>query len=170
MTHFLVEMEPYGTLYISINYSRMSYASLYSYTEVYLKGVWYRYRLCVDGIEPEPFENIRWGYQEKYLWYIEATGKGIEQTMPSNHRGELDDSNILVTRTVSPYTLANVLEEKMYLFFNKYSRGYVPAVKIGDAYLNLVSMESFDSAETIKNMETPNIPLPMLSHKPEYKL
>ncbi len=170
LAYFLVEMEPYGILYVFINYTRMPWVSLYACEDRYIKGVWYRYRLCVDGIEPEPFENIRWGYQEKYVTFVDDVDGPIERTMPTNYRGELDDNDKLVTRTVSPYKLADALEEKMY-FFDCYDGGhYVPAVKVGNAYVNLVSMETFDSIETIKNTETPCIGISILPHKPEYKL
>lgn len=140
LTHFLVEMEPYGFAFVKIRYTRMSILSLYGLNDEFLmhKGVWYRYRICVDGVEPDPYQGIEWKYQAEY------GQEDWHSVMPTNHRGEMDADGQLVVRTCSPYKLANILDQRLYLLPIYHDGNGIPAIKKGDKFFNLISLEEFE--------------------------
>ncbi len=136
LTHFLVEFEPYGFLFIHLGVQRLqSYffavPGMYMYCDTYLNMNWQRYRLCVDGIEPQPYGNHEWVVSEGLAMSIEAL----------NARFESDEEGNIIEYNKSPYYISNVFNDKLY--YLEMPTGGVPAIKNGDAFVNLVSMEDF---------------------------
>ncbi len=119
LTHFVVEFEPYGFVYVKINYKAQSDSELY----------------IIDAIEQS---NRPW---QRYT-VNDSDGEPIYE----------EDENGLVNRYNSHYKEAEIKGERRYLINIKlqdniigiYDSIYnIPAVKRGDKWLNLISMEEF---------------------------
>lgn len=129
LLYFLVEFEPYGFVFISLNkVSGIFNREMYRCDDSLLTKKWQRYRLCIGGKEPSSFEGINWLPKENDTFV--------------NRRYEPNEDGSCKEYSHSPYSIAKVAESKKY-FLNVYY-GYVPAIKQGDNYINLISMEEFE--------------------------
>lgn len=139
LRYFLVEFAPAGFVYIKIYQEELRQACgryLGIYTGMYIRHIeegatWRRYKVEV-GITPIPNKTNDMGIQVQYpdrLWW------------------EVDEDDEYVEHTDSHFKVAGIAGERRYLLqitprpSLRCKDGYIPAVKRGDAYLNLVSME-----------------------------
>ena len=142
---FMVELEPHGFVYIKV------YDSHYS---------------CWGGVNMYMIDR-RYGYEDD-LWRRYTIDESIKEAEFINKYGfkigfghakwETDENGNTIDYTDSPFKIANIQNEKRYLLYTYYSGtgtgGYIPAVKRGDKYLNLMSMEEFDyNDETQRNKQ-----------------
>ena len=115
--YILVEFEPYGFLFVQIREKSMPIIGSHMYS-VYLDKSWCRY--YYEGIDEETELPI--------IVY------------------EKDENGEIIRYNCSPFKEANVLNEKKYALRVKVdgASSYILAVKRGDKYLNLVSMQLFE--------------------------
>ncbi len=125
---YLVELEPYGYVYISI--SDTSYIlQLINGRKMYSRcggegenTTWQRYRL----LNQNNTENLQW------------KKSNIKKYDYEEILCEVNENGDYVFYDVSHYKAANIENEKRYLLNARGS--YIPAVKRNDKYLNLISM------------------------------
>ncbi len=138
---YLVEFEPYGFLLIKPYkepYSRFVHTSMYRFDDSYMLrtgGPWRRYRFGTADCLPEPFNEF-------------GLKPNDRQRVPSDkiEYCELSESGNFIDYQKSPYAIANVLNQKLYV------EGASFVIKKDDKYLNLVSMLLYDENE-IKESE-----------------
>lgn len=131
LRYFLVEFAPYGFAFILLSVADgTKYGSMYHYNAVYVNNSWRRYRLCINGKEPDAFNGTLWNNNNKYY---------------DNRRFEVDNDGEYIEYNHSPYAVAKVLNAKLY--FLDVNDGFVPAIKENEKYINLVSMEEFECQE-----------------------
>lgn len=136
LKYFLVDFEPGEHLYIKLNAEDNSMTigcdpvGMYSQEAriLYHGEAWRRY-VVEEGIEPIP-TMIHDGVLTEY----------------PNRKFETDSGGNYIDYTESHFKVANIKDEKRYLLEikQKGNRGLIPAVKRGEKYLNLVSMEEFE--------------------------
>lgn len=138
---YLVEFEPYGFLLIKPYkepYSRFVHTSMYRFDDSYMLRTgrsWRRYRFGTEDCPPEPFNEYgvkpadRQRFQSDKIEYY-----------------ELSESGNFIDYQKSPYAIANVLDQKLYV------EGASFVIKKDDKYLNIVSMILYDEDE-IKDSE-----------------
>ncbi len=125
LTHFVIEFEPRGFIYVEINYNAEKEENLF----------------------------IRDYYATKNCPWCRYTIGDSSKERPQVY--ELDENGELFYRYNSHYKEAKIIGEKRYLLWLAYldngpsRHKYIPAVKRGDKWLNLISMEEF----TITNDE-----------------
>ncbi len=132
LQYFLIELEPVGYVFVYMRPNNI-------FSSMYLRGsdkhmLWARY-----AVEKGSFIGLK-DENGKTLWWLD------------NARWtELDENNEPIKYYSSPYKVANVLNEKMYLLDvkQKGTRGTIAAVKRDGKYLNLVSMEYIDYQEEV---------------------
>ncbi len=128
---FLVEFEPSSFIFISMidNYKYIDF--IFGIKSMYLHSVG---PICEWS--PYTFESIKESYSiDDYIWKTDENGEKIVYDK-------------------SPYVVAGVENEKMYYFDD----AYVPAVKCGDKFINLVSMtEVLYSADGRVSKSQPHI-------------
>lgn len=134
LTHFVVEFEPYGFVWVELHTetylkNHYGYIGMYWIDESYLTDDWRRYRVSLDDTEPEPYEGHSWIRDDDYSYSSQ------------NRYYEVDDNGDYIENNKSPYSLAGVENSKLYWL--KTYLGGIPAIKEGDYYINLVSMERF---------------------------
>ncbi|MDE5601759.1 MAG: hypothetical protein K2J16_04605 [Clostridia bacterium] len=138
LSFFLVEFEPYGFACIKIHkdYSWLSNQfglfGMYARYEVFPYTSWYRYRISDDEIDVYP--NSCWA----------------KRTINRDVYYEVDKDGNEVKYSESYYKVAGIQEsERKYLLEVKANSNtiYIPAVRRGDKWLNLVSMEEFDLSQ-----------------------
>ena len=112
--HCLVEFEPYGYMYVEIR--DVNWARVLGIYGMYAKDSSSKDSLC---------KWARYKIDENggYHWETDETGKPIEYS-------------------VSHFKAAGIENETRYALPMK-NGGHIPAVKRGDKYLNLISMEEF---------------------------
>lgn len=159
LSYFLVEFEPYGFVFVRLNFqANIFYPAMYKRYDSYLNESWRRYRVCVDGNEPEQYEGKAW---------LKDNDSQFE-----NERYETDGEGNFIEYNHSPYAIANVLDQKLYLL--DVYKGYVPAVKYNGKFINLVSIENFEFVNDVayykelsyKN-KLENIPIIWVTFYPE---
>ncbi len=137
LTHFVIELQPSGHVYVRINERNerpFLGAGLYTRCE-YME--WQRYRLSEDGQEPTPMEGIQL------------------QRDTQNRYCEIDEQGEFVVQTNSPYRVAGITTEKRYLLgLNKISYK-IPAIRKGEKYLNLVSMQKIEYTNLLNTENCP---------------
>ena len=161
--HFLIEFAPTGYLYVDFRdvevkgligaiFEKKGNFAQYSVGNKNELEKWHRYRLCINGQEPEPFEGRKWVSitQEKYLLL------NVERDWDKNYRYEYDgQTREFLLYTDSHFKVANIQSERRYLLKITGGGGYVPAVKVGTKYLNLVSMEEIIYSDKLTIYNTP---------------
>lgn len=138
---YLVEFEPYGFLLIKPYkepYSRFVHTSMYRFDDSYMLrtgGPWRRYRFGTEDCPPEPFNEYGIKPDDRHQFQSDK----IEYC-------ELSESGSFIDYQKSPYAIANVLDQKLYV------EGASFVIKKDDRYLNLVSMLLYDE-DAIKDSE-----------------
>ena len=128
LSHFLVEFEPYGFVYIKVQEKDLSaFGGTSMYTREASEGEsWKRYTVKENaGVTVE---------EEERIWETDENGAYIEYR----------DSH---------FKVANIVNEKRYfLEITQGGRtGFIPTVKKNDTYLNLVSMKEMTYEREIAN-------------------
>lgn len=130
-----------------------------------------RYRIQSDATS-EYAPNVKWGRGDSDELQVEENGEIVSRLHPSefpNRLWEIAESGNAVYHRVSPYKLANVDGEKKYLLAVKQDgkTDYIPAVKRGDRYLNLISLQEFDYQSEYAENAQPTMGIIEISHKAE---
>jgi hypothetical protein len=95
---------------------------------------WQRYRISENGETPEPYNGNQWSKKK------DKDGKVIEK----DHFYEVDENFEFIFRKNSHFKEANIVSEKRYLLrIPDWSSAGIPAVRRGDKFLSLISMEEF---------------------------
>ncbi len=126
LQYFLIEFEPYGFASVSMR-KTTPFIGMYFREEGYMQDSWQRYRVCIDGVEPDPYEGRQW--------------QPMERSYNENFRFEVNDNGEFVKYNHSPYAIAGVLDQKLYML-DLHLHG-VPAIKQNGKFINLVSMDEF---------------------------
>ncbi len=117
-------------------------ASMYS---IGSNSYWQRYKIreneevvVENGLEWKKSTDAK--KAEEYpnrLWETDAEGKEV------------------IYKNQSPYEVAGVMSERKYILQIEWAgkEYFIPAIKCGDKYLNLISMETFDYKQIIENEE-----------------
>ncbi len=126
--YFLIELEPAGFEYVKLN----SKSSIDGSWSLYTRGNcdWRPWaRTVIDK------ENVA----------IYDFGHGKNWVLQYQRWSELDESGLPIFYKSSHFKIGNIENERRYLFeIDQMGReGLIPAVKRGDTYLNLVSLEEF---------------------------
>lgn len=143
INYYLVELEPYGYVYVCITDTSymlklINGRSMYSRCGGDGENLtWNRYRIANENNT----ENLQWKNSnfkkydyEKILCEVNENGDNIFYD-------------------VSHYKAANIENEKRYLL--NASGSYIPAVKRGDKYLNLISMQEINYSKVLTIKEVP---------------
>lgn len=110
-------------------------------------------------VEFEPYGFVYVIIREKqrivYSMYSRGSGEGwpwqrYTVVEDGKMQFEVDENGEEIFYRDSHFKVAGIENDKRYLFRVNHQYGYIPAVKRGDKYLNLVSMEEFD-IDTIKD-------------------
>ncbi len=142
--YFLVEMSPSAYVFVKPRTPQIGNLGQYSRSADTVERPWRRYRICEDGSAPLSYEGEEWKADSKY-----TSGK------EKNYRYETDDKGDFIEYAASPYAVAGVLGQKLYmLYVGNYQ--YVPAIRQGSAFFNLISMETFDYS-TATDLNTPSL-------------
>ena len=122
---FLIDLEPHGFVYICVREN--SYFSCLGATSMYVRD----------------FSRT---VNELYTWQRYKVKPESSDEDDKNKEYETDENGDFIYYTDSPYKVANTEKEKKYLLRigKPWPRVYIPAVKRGDKYLNLISMEEFE--------------------------
>lgn len=125
---FLVEFEPYGFLYIYLVLERPFYVyllgphkNMYAVSTTASEAPWSRYTVKPTSSLPIP--------EDEKIWELDEYGRRIFYDR-------------------SPYFVAGAMESRKYILETKAngSTYCILAIKTGDKYLNLISMEEFEYA------------------------
>ena len=144
---FLVNYEPYGYSIVALHnhfyFTKMLGASMYD------EGAFsslQRYKISnsqtsivVNGVE----------------WKV-SSDKNLAEQYPNALWETDNEGNIITYEKESAYQVAGVMSERKYMLNTQKNNGssdYIPAVKRGDKYLNLISMEEFEYKETFEPNE-----------------
>lgn len=135
-------------MFVKIHYKyslilgRSALYNMYSLDNLNVQRSWRRYRIWENGIVQNedgsesvlPYPDSKWGA-------IESTKSDAKYYEANGH----------FVYNKSPYYVADVLDSKKYLLTVEGARGTytVPAVKSGDKWLNLISLEEFSLDQTI---------------------
>lgn len=136
--YFLIELEPFDFVYVEVVQNPIPFNAYSMYLRREGKA-WSRY--TYEGYDEDSHEYIK------------------------NY--ELDENGDKKIYNVSPFKAANVLHEKKYLL-SVNSGGIkttIVAIKSGDKYLNLISMEEFEYSPKIEEGEQPDHYVSFISKK-----
>lgn len=132
LQYFLIEFEPEGYIYVLLQDEKTKLLSIFgASTSMYLMATaseWSPYTLDKTNKQPEPDTNK--------IWHTDENGNKI-------------------TYNVSPYKVANRLEDKKYLLqtISQEENGsepyYIPAIKLETNYFNLISNNEFGTEEKL---------------------
>ena len=124
---FLIELEPYGFLFVIVSdehWQLFSWSSMYIIDKYYEHKTWSPYTIDETNSQPEPDTDK--------IWIV-------------------DENNEKICYNRSPYYVTNNLNEKKYLLHTD-EGGYVCAIKSGEKFINLVSSTEFE----VTNGEVPH--------------
>jgi hypothetical protein len=143
----VVEFEPYGYIYVEVTDKTIGHGMYLRRDDNNgLDWEWQRYRINENGETPEPYNGNQWSQKK------DKDGKVIEETLFY----EVDESIEFIYRKNSHFKEANIVREKRYLLrMPDWSSVGIPAVRRGDKFLNLISMEEFRYEELGNYEETP---------------
>lgn len=145
----LVELKPKGYFYVQIRDNHpirriITGKNLYFRCQAYNSVAWYRIRMSdKDGEMPEPFESgklVRYTQTHTKIMYAEA-----------------DNNGKIIQHKDSHFVVGGVETEKHYLLEVKVGERYsfIPAVRRGDKFLNLISMEEFVYTDDLSTDDVP---------------
>ena len=148
----VVELQPAGCIFIEVNDVNLLLHLLFGTNGMYSRcrsrpGIeWRRYKIASDGEEQITDGDRQWIFDpSEYTPYYNR-----------NRIYEADGDGQFIFHTDSPYKIANIVDERRYLLDIDSKHGnYIPAVKRGDKYLNLVSMEEFEYNNTLDSESFP---------------
>ena len=147
-TYFcIVEFEPSAYLYVKIWNKEIGH-SMYSRCETQMNEPWKRYRIRENGETPPPYDDVQW-VNKTTSW-----GEPYDETIFY----EANESGEEIIHTENHFRAANIGEtERRYLLSVVGDNGIekIPAVKRGDKYLNLISMEEIEYSATLSAKECP---------------
>lgn len=138
LKYFLIELEPVGYVFVYMRKNNL-------FSSMYLRGegkrmFWSRY-----AVEKGSFATVK-----------DESGKTLG--VYDNARWtELDENGEPIKYYSSPYKIANILNEKLYLLDVRQegTHGTIAAVKRDGKYLNLISMEYIDYREKVGELLWP---------------
>ncbi len=151
LRYFLIDFEPNGYVYILINKKSGNVLSQYlGSRSMYTRDshdnwvnshprkprTWQRYRYWNSD---EPYPESGWKYPGRYHDTV----------------SEVNENGDYIAYIDSHFKVARIGDERRYMLMNDYTGDYIPAVKRGNKFLNLVSMQSFDLLE---NNQWENVP------------
>jgi len=144
LAYFLIELEPVGYVYVQINTTYL-FLQMFGGVSMYTRDdgrPWQRYKICEDGQDSMSNEDGQWEVEKNEYGYAAYPNK----------RWEIDETGEFVYYVDSHFKIANIENEKRYLLkiYEGSSTGFIPAVKRGDEYLNLVSMEEMEYKKEVK--------------------
>jgi len=135
--YFLVELSPSSYVIVARHIPLLGTLGQYIRSDIPVEPAWRRYRICVDGNELLPDDGREW-----------KADPNATSDKEKNYRYETDDNGSFIEYTSSPYAVAGVLDQKMYLLYID-GGGFVPAIKQGAFFLNLLSMETFEYSNEV---------------------
>ena len=109
---------------------------------------WYRYRYVIDEATAN-YDGGHWQFQPDNIYDWRG-----EKTMFTGILREVSEDGELLEyqKFVSPYHVAEVLDEKLYLLIPPF--GLIPAVKRDGKFFNLISMEYIEDINSSEMQET----------------
>lgn len=133
-------------------------------------GSFMRYKIVNDDTSELEENGIHWARPGKQGLKIDRNGDIFGRLYNDDHPGrlwEINENGNAVMHTVSPYRLADENEEKKYfLEINVAGKTeYIPAVKTGDKFLNLISLEEFDYKHDCEEGEQAVMEIYFITHK-----
>ncbi len=119
---FLIEFQPHGFVYVKVREK----AYKYDYIGLYVR----------DSCEGDAWirRKVEMGTTSTYI-----NNRGGEVKCMNTRFTELDEDGNPILHYDSHFKTHNIENERFY--FLKYKGGYMPAVKRGDKYLNLISLD-----------------------------
>ena len=127
---YLVEMQPDGFFFVSVRVPTIYNYSRYMYTVI---RTWRRF--CYGNTNMAQHEQYTAGWK-----------------MVNNRYYETDDKDNYIEHKASPYAEAKVLDQKLYLLDTDISYRKVPAIRQGNSFINLITMETVD----MQNIQSDN--------------
>lgn len=155
MNYCLIEFQPSGNLYVKI-YEKGSAMPIF-YNTMYLAcrlNTWERYRIIEDEIEFPQYPLSDWRLIDKEGQYNQK------------RLYEVDENGKLKCYQDSHFKAAGIKDEKRFLLETEEQK-YIPAVKRGDKYINLISMKDIkmpidSSKESIFDLYFSQVPCTLL--------
>ena len=136
----LIEFEPQGFIYVYIEEKAYIWRSMYSLSDTEAEGCWWPYRMK-EGVQ----EDI-----------VDENGNIIAQTF--NREFLRDENGQVFTYYDSHFKVAGIENERRYFLFTVctvyagLNQGFIPAVKRGEKYLDLVNGEMIDYIPGMESM------------------
>lgn len=133
LDYFVVEFEPCGFVYVKLREEEPHIFSFFGFrTSMY----------SLSSLESE------------HSWSKYVFDESNDQPLY-----ELDENEERIYYTNSPYRVANMEDNRMYLLSddNNSNSCFVPAIKVNDKYLNLISMKEFSIEDGVLCDEQPNV-------------
>ena len=157
----VVEFQPMGYIFVElfdVNLLRhFLTGSVGMYGRCSDPGIeWRRYKIAFDGEEQITDGDHQWILDPMYYNTTNMNYK--------NRLYEADNDGQFIFHKDSPYKIENIGDEKRYLLKIGGKYTYVPAVKRGDKFLNLISIEEFEYNNTLDSESFPCIYLGVNFH------
>ena len=140
MRFVLIEFEPQGFIYVHIKDQAYPWKGMYTLSNIESERCWWPYR-------------IKEGAQEDI---IDENGNIIAQTF--NREFLRDENGQVIIYHESYFKVAGIENERRYFLstvctvYVGFSHGYIPAVKRGEQYLDLVNGEMIDYTPGMESM------------------
>lgn len=146
LKYFLVEFEPYGFVYVLLRDESPFYISMfggqksmYKLSDTQGDRYWNRYNIDETNSQNYPDTDKIW---------------------------EIDENGEIIVYKKSPYSIENVQDTHRYLLRDSKSiSDYVPAVKIGEKYKNLISMEEMTISDGRYTKKQATVYIPFIAKK-----
>ena len=135
----VVELQPTGYVFIAVKDVNLLRHLLFGTNGMYTRcdiplRKWRRYKFAIDDEEQITDGDRQWIFDpSEYTPYYNR-----------NRIYEADGDGQFIYNTDSPYKIANIVDERRYLLNVDSKYTYIPAVKKGDKFLNLISTEEFE--------------------------
>lgn len=157
LKYFLVEFSTNRYMFIMVRKTSFKFRFFNGKYSIYAFAAdftWDRYRL-----EATMDKEV---YGEQVIWSVQKT---IYNNGKDSGYYETDNNGEQIHHKSSPYTIAKVLNQKLYLLENDSNYWYIPAIKLDDEnYINLVSMAKFNVSTDFTLQEKMEIPFTLDPH------